>query len=110
MPETGREPAPLVLELSGEIDVALSDDIVVRGAALLAKAVDGQPIVIDLARVEFIDSSGLSGLLRLRRQALSRGLLISLRDVPPQVAVLLSLSGIDQLLPTERRNGPGLPE
>ncbi len=61
----------------------------------------GQRIVIDLARAEFIDSSGLSGLLQLRRHALARDVQLTLRSVPPGIEALLRLSGIDQVLPIE---------
>jgi anti-anti-sigma factor len=101
VPDTAGQPAPLLLELAGELDLARTSEIVLRGNALLRDAGAGQRMVVDLARVEFIDSSGLSGLLRLRRLATSHGVSIFLRAVPPDVAVLLRLSGIDQLLPAE---------
>lgn len=101
MPDTDDESAPLVLELSGDLDMARSDEIVVRGEELLHHAVDGRQLVVDLARVDFLDSSGLSGLLRLRRLALERGVSIALRDVSPRVSVVLSLSGVEQALPSE---------
>lgn len=101
MPDLEDGAAPLVLELSGDIDVAYADEIVSRGEALMSGAAIGRRIVVDLGKVQFIDSSGLSGLLRLRRLAVARGLDIALRDIPPNVGVLLSLSGIDQVLPPE---------
>jgi anti-sigma B factor antagonist len=100
-PAAGTEPSPPVLELAGEIDLARSEEIVTRGERLLDESAAGQPVVVDLARVQFIDSSGLSALLRLRRLALARGRSVVLRDVPPFVARLLSLSGVDQVLPPE---------
>jgi anti-sigma B factor antagonist len=93
--------APLVLALSGEVDLAQSDKVVARGESLLQTAVAGQRLVIDMSKVRFIDSSGLSGLLRLRRLAEQRGVGVSLRAVPDQVAALLRLAGIDQVLPAE---------
>ncbi len=69
-------------------------------------AVSGVPVlrkrlVVDLGRVRFIDSSGLSGLLRLRRLAEQQGVAMCLRDVPENIKALIRLSGIDQVLPTE---------
>jgi anti-anti-sigma factor len=98
---SARATAPLVLTLSGEIDIAQSDKVVDRGDELLRTAIVGQRLVIDLGGVRFIDSSGLSGLLRLRRLAEQCGVPVTLRDVPEQVMALLRLSGIDQVLPTE---------
>jgi len=101
VPDEAPSSTPLVLTLSGELDVASANEVVARGEALLGDAVAGQRLVIDLGRVEFIDSSGLSGLLRVRRLAVERGSSISLREVSPDVAMLLRLTGIEQLLPTE---------
>lgn len=98
---SARTSAPLVLTLSGEVDLAQSDKIVDRGDELLRTATAGQRLVVDMRRVRFIDSSGLSGLLRVRRQAEQCGVQVSLRNVPEQITVLLRLSGIDQVLPTE---------
>ena len=96
-----RAAAPLVLELAGEIDVSRAEDVVERGGVLLRDAAAGQGITIDLARAAFIDSSGLSGLLQLHRRALARGVPLTLRAVPPEIASLLRVSGIDQVLPIE---------
>ena len=62
-----RTAGPLVLSLTGEIDLSQADRTVERGNELLRTAKAGQRLVIDMRRVRFIDSSGLSGLLRLRR-------------------------------------------
>jgi anti-sigma B factor antagonist len=96
-----RAATSLVLPLSGEIDLAQADRTVERGNELLNTATAGQRLVIDMQRVRFIDSSGLSGLLRLRRLAEQRGVAVYLRDVPEQIAGLLRLSGVDQVLPAE---------
>jgi anti-anti-sigma factor len=96
-----RTAGPLVLSLAGEIDLAQADRTVERGNELLRTAKAGERLVIDMRRVRFIDSSGLSGLLRLRRLAEQQSVSVYLRDVPDQVAGLLRLSGIDQVLPTE---------
>jgi anti-anti-sigma factor len=88
----------LVLDLSGELDIARTHEIVARGAALLEDAGPGHRLVVDLSRVGFIDSSGLSALLRLRRTAVARDVAMSLRGVPPVVAAVLRLSGLDQVL------------
>ena len=93
--------APLVLELSGDIDVSRAEDVLRRGGVLLHDAAAGQRIVIDLSRADFLDSSGLSGLLQLRRHALAREVRLTLRSVPPPIEALLRVSGIDQVLPIE---------
>ncbi|HEY8302446.1 MAG TPA: SpoIIE family protein phosphatase [Jatrophihabitans sp.] len=93
--------APLVLELAGEIDMSRTEDIELRAGVLLRDATAGQQIVVDLARADFIDSSGLSGLLQLRRRAVAHGVPLRLRAVPPNIAALLQMAGIDHVLPVE---------
>lgn len=93
--------APLVLALAGEVDLAQSDKILDRADELLRTAIAGQRLALDLSRVRFIDSSGLGGLLRLRRLAEQRGVSVFLRGVPEPIAGLLRVSGLEQVLPTE---------
>ncbi len=90
-----------VLTLRGDIDVIQADELVTQGAAILRDIPSGQYLAVDLADVDFIDSSGLSALLRLRREALQRSIEVRLRGVPEHVAVLLRLSGLEQVLPPE---------
>ena len=90
-----------VLILHGDVDVIRADQLVADGDAMLRATPTGQRFAIDLSGVAFIDSSGLSGLLRLRRTAQQRGIEIRLRGVPEHVAVLLRLSGLEQVLRAE---------
>lgn len=87
-----------VLVLHGAVDVMRTDDLVAEGDALLRATPAGRRVAIDLSDVDFMDSSGLSGLLRLRRTAVQRGIEIRLRGVPAHVAALLRISGLEQIL------------
>ena len=77
----------LLLSLSGELDIA--------SAPLLERAVEAvdRPLVIDLAEVTFMDSTGLRALLLARQQAQSGGQELSLRPGPRQVQRVFELSG-----------------
>src|ERR1700728_1474566 len=59
-----------VVTLSGELDVADAADVVATLAAAVARQ---REIIIDLAGLEFIDSSGLAALARVRKQARRAG-------------------------------------
>ena len=59
-----------VVALRGELDLA---DAVAVAAALTAVAVREPGIIVDLAGLEFIDSSGVAALARGRRQARQAG-------------------------------------
>jgi anti-sigma B factor antagonist len=90
-----------VLFLHGDVDVLRADQFVGEGETMLRANDAGQRFTIDMSGVDFIDSSGLSGLLRLRRTAQQQGIEVWLRGVPEHVAVLLRLSGLEQVLPCE---------
>ena len=56
--------------------------------------------VIDMAAVNFIDSSGLSVLVAVYKTVRERGGSIVLVQVGPQVRVALELTRLDQVFPT----------
>ena len=89
------------VSLSVSIDaggtVVAVGDIDLAGGPLLEKAIlqqeESAPIVIDLAAVEFIDSSGLRSLLAASRRAEGRGTSVTLRNPSTGVLRLLSITG-----------------
>jgi len=89
-----------MLRLFGDIDLATADDVVARAANLLTHHPPGVPLIVDLGEVTFLDSSGLSALVRLRRAAEAQGSQVLLRDVPQRVTVLLELAGLAEYFPT----------
>lgn len=81
----------VVLALRGEVDLATAPQV--EQAIVDAVSQGFSQIVVDLAGVEFVDSVGLSMLIRAQRHAESnRGSLI-LRDLRPQTRRLLEVSG-----------------
>lgn len=80
-----------VVRASGELDL--------HGAPAMQDALEqvselgGPEIVIDLAGVTFMDSTGLRELLRVA----SDGRQVVLREVPHQVRLLLELAGVESL-------------
>ena len=82
------------LALSGEIDIANADDVV--AAAL--DALDAGPEILELALagITFIDSSGLCALVRIRNEAASRDVGLLLVRVPPAIARVMEVSGLDE--------------
>lgn len=86
----------LVLELSGELDLAGAPEL----AAKLTDALDEErELAVDLRELEFIDSSGLGVLVRFNNAALAAGYEYSLIAGPPPVHRAFVLSGLDQALP-----------
>jgi len=76
-----------VVALRGELDLV---DAVAVAAALTAAAVSQPQIIVDLAGLEFIDSSGVAALARGRRQAWQAGGDLVL--AAPQGEVMLALA------------------
>ena len=67
----------------------------------LAQAVPGDPgaeLTIDAAGLERFDTSVLAVLLECRRIAQSGGRAFAVRRVPPKLAALAALYGVDMLL------------
>jgi anti-anti-sigma factor len=81
-----------VLTLEGELDLA--------AAPALRKHVDefdGESLVLDFARVTFIDSAVLKELLRARAELSEKGVRLVLAGVPAPVRRLLDLTRTSEL-------------
>jgi anti-sigma B factor antagonist len=61
--DVSTSPAGLVVELAGELDLASLPDITSGVQELLTR--DPQPVLLDLGRLEFLDSSGVTLLVRI---------------------------------------------
>ena len=79
----------VVVALCGELDLADAGSV----AAALAEAAVGVPeIIVDLAALEFIDSSGVAALAYGRRQARRAGSDLMLAAPQPQVRKILAIT------------------
>src|SRR6266540_5414514 len=83
----------------GRPRVRLQGDVDFRNAQAVKEAVrsagreTGDPIVLDLRSLTFIDSSGISALVRAARQERERGRDLRLEGARPHVLYLLSAAG-----------------
>lgn len=85
-----------VIGLSGDLDFHTARQL--REKLLELHAAGSKKVVIDMARLEFIDSSGLSVLVAgLKRLQNSDGNL-TLRAVPEQTRRVLEVSGLSRVL------------
>jgi anti-anti-sigma factor len=91
------------VEPIGEIDVAVVAGLRQAWSALIDDELP-ELIVVDLGQVTFMDSTGLSLLIGLRKKMSHRGGELRLRCARPQVQRILRLTNLDQLFP-----GAGLP-
>ncbi|MFC9947224.1 STAS domain-containing protein [Streptomyces pratensis] len=96
---TVRHPADsiAVLTVAGEIDVDSVPALRTRALELIRQ---GRPhLVLDLAPVEFCDSSGLNAMIGILRYAKDRHGSLSLAAAPPHLARLLDVTGVGELIP-----------
>lgn len=85
-----------LLALTGRLDVSAAAD----ARLALAEAVDDGEgdLVLDLGALETVDVTGLGVLVGAHRRAGRSGRTLVLRDVPPSVGRLLSLTRLDRVL------------
>jgi anti-sigma B factor antagonist len=97
MPESTVEGPPPVLIMVGDIDIATEPEWRRRGTELLAANPAMRDVLVDMARVGFLDSRGMAVLVDLHASALSRGGKLTLQSVPPRVLKALTVAGLDQI-------------
>jgi anti-sigma B factor antagonist len=86
-----------VITVSGELDLASSaalEEELVRVAES-----DSEQVILDLRELEFMDSTGLSTLVKAHQRAQEAGQRFGLVRGPQQVQRLLSLTGVAERLP-----------
>lgn len=84
-----------IVGVDGDLDFASAPGLQLQIAT--AFALLPVVLVLDLARCSFIDSAGLSLLIKARRDGLDQDTRLRLRNTPRHVERLLSICGIDQL-------------
>jgi anti-sigma B factor antagonist len=91
-----------LLDVSGEVDIASLDALLVRALRCLEES--QSVLEIDLNGVTFIDSSGLGALVRIRNEAAARGTDVTLVSTPDSVKRLLELSGLSTIFDIQSRD------
>lgn len=80
-----------IVRMSGELDLASSD----RLSALLSDLSD-QTVVVDLAELTFIDSSGIAALVAAKDRLRSAGRELVLTRPQPNVDRVLEMTGLEE--------------
>lgn len=91
-----RERGVVIAELTGDIDLSTVATLRER---LLELAGSGQPLIVDLNRITFIDSTGLGVLIAVARRADMHGGSLHAICSRPQTRKLLWLTGVDRRIP-----------
>jgi anti-sigma B factor antagonist len=100
--DVGEASGVAVIHLEGDLDMQAEEQVVAEIEAALA----GEPhdLVVDLAGVPFLDSSGVRALLRGREAAQRRGVRMCVRNPRRIVEEVLRITGVAVLfgLPVPR--------
>lgn len=96
-----------MLAVSGELDLAAASSLEEELDQALGSG--SEVIVIDLTDLDFIDSTGLSVLVRAHQRAQETGLQLGVVNPGAQVERLLSLTGLTQRLTLDESVSDQLP-
>jgi anti-anti-sigma factor len=102
---TSDEAGRVRVTLAGECDLAVRDELT---ATLLAAVGRAPVVVVDLAALDFLDSSGVHGLVTAHQAARDAGSRLFVVNPSGAVATVLELTGVGALLSPPPGNGlPG---
>ena len=85
-----------IVHLRGEIDLAVSDEVLATLVAL-----PGSTVVADLSGATFCDASALRAFVRARREVLQRGHGFRIEGARGIVRRVFTITGLDDLLQDE---------
>jgi anti-anti-sigma factor len=86
------------LRVSGAVDLATADELRETGTDALRP---DRVVRIDLAGVDFIDSSGLAALIGIRNAAAERDCRLTLTAMSSAVGRILTITGLDLFFDVE---------
>lgn len=90
-----------VMSLDGDLDIATAPVLADAVTRLMADGAVGQ-LLVDLAEVRFLDSSGVRALLQARKAAEERGVAFMVSRPGEFVAEVLRIAAVDRLLGIEQ--------
>jgi anti-sigma B factor antagonist len=90
--EVHKQDRATVIAISGELDLASSPAL--QKELDRAQSSDAILLIIDLRQLDFMDSTGLSVLVRAHQRAEEQGRQLAMVKGPQQVQRLLSLTGV----------------
>ncbi|MFY9932951.1 MAG: STAS domain-containing protein [Streptosporangiaceae bacterium] len=86
----------VIAAVNGEIDISTVAQL---REHLFELAEGGEPLIVDLEQITFIDSAGLGALVGASRRAAARGGSLQAVCARPQTRKLLWLTGVDRRIP-----------
>lgn len=82
--------------------MAVADQLRGAGEQAIAHASQngGSQVIVDLGQVTFLDSTGIGALVGISNAGREAGVPLVLRSVPPRIAKLLTITGLDDVFTT----------
>lgn len=90
-------PGEITLTITGQLDFMVRK--VFQAAIQEAQAAGTQHIILDLAKVSFIDCAAVGILVRAKQELADAQIRLSLRTAPGRVLDILKLLNVDKMLP-----------
>jgi anti-anti-sigma factor len=90
--------------VAGEVDISVTERLREALAGVLAAAVQPTRVEVNLAALDFIDSSGLGVLIGARKDARSAGITLVVIEPSPMVVRVLQVLGVFDALTDTRAN------
>lgn len=95
--QTTRDGDVVVISPAGELDIATAPQL--EQAIAEATAGGADTLVLDMRGVTFMDSTGLRTLVQTHQRSETEGFGLSIWRGPSQIDRLLSVSGLESILP-----------
>jgi len=89
-----------VVTLAGELEYSTAGNL--RSTLLELAHGDASAVVLDMADVVFLDSTGISLLIQAKQRFDERGTTVKLRHPSPRVSRVLEIAGVADLFDIER--------
>ena len=87
-----------VVHLNGEIDMEVADK---ARQTILPLIKEGKTIQINLSKVDYMDSSGISVLIESHQRALEKSTKVIIKDVSKSVLKVIMMAKLEQILNLE---------
>jgi len=100
-----RSPDGVLVLLSGELDMRVSNDLAPILDAALQDCSPGGRLLLDLSKVTYIASMGVGLLTNLMGKAERQSIRLVLVDIPPRVRKIMEVLGLMAFFNEERREG-----
>ena len=103
--EVREEQGTVVVSLQGDVDLESSP---AARQVLLEQVGRGRDVVVDLSRVEYMDSSGVASLVEAYQDSRRRGIRFALAAVSPRALRVLQLARLDKVFTIHETLAEGL--